>query len=271
MRRLFRWTPPLIALAIVWLVAARPDGVPSPPDADVLRIATANLHHDNPTVPDATALLLRLAPHALIALEWTGRNLDESRLSSAGYVRVLSEPREGTRGVALFTRREIPAEAQVVAAPLPEPCALPIGTARLKWKDGDLSLLALHSPPPVPACKGANTPTMRAVASWIEGGRMTRDVGRARKGDPVLVAGDLNALPFAPGVRALTSVGLVDAFAALRTRPGPTWAPFVRYVNLPAMARIDYVFVPPALTPTRAWSLTTPGSDHRAVVADVRR
>jgi endonuclease/exonuclease/phosphatase (EEP) superfamily protein YafD len=271
MRRFSKWTLALLALAIAWLVAGRPDATPAPPAADVFRVATANVHYDNPKAAEATAALSRSAPHVLIVLEWTGRNLDHAPLIAAGYVRVLSEPRNGTHGLALFARRDLPAEASILPAPVPGPCALPIGTARVTWKGSALSLIAVHAPPPVPGCKGANAPSLRAVASWIERGRMRRDVGSARKDDPVIVAGDLNAFPFAEGVRALKGVGLVDTFAALRTRPGPTWAPFVRYVRLPALARIDYVLASSLLEPVAAWSLATPGSDHRTVVADLRR
>jgi endonuclease/exonuclease/phosphatase (EEP) superfamily protein YafD len=49
--------------------------------------------------------------------------------------------------------------------------------------------------------------------------------------------------------------------------PGPTWT---LSFGVPAMARIDGVLVPDAWPVLDAWTVEVDGSDHRAVVADVR-
>jgi len=62
------------------------------------------------------------------------------------------------------------------------------------------------------------------------------------------------------------SAGLVDSYAAVNWRPGPTWSP-LRFI--PAMARIDYVFVPEELTIAGSCTIHLPGSDHRGVITDI--
>jgi endonuclease/exonuclease/phosphatase (EEP) superfamily protein YafD len=105
-----------------------------------------------------------------------------------------------------------------------------------------------------------------ALAELIEGGRMARNLGACRAGDPVVVVGDLNALPVWKGIRRLGSRGLVDTYAAARRRPTGTWS---AHPWLPRIARIDYIFAPEGTDVRGAWAVGLPGSDHRLVVADL--
>jgi len=76
--------------------------------------------------------------------------------------------------------------------------------------------------------------------------------------DPVLLMGDLNAVPEAPEL-----AGLLPAFRDAAAGAGPTY---------PAEApdrRIDYVLVSPWVEVTGAEVLSTPASDHLPVVADL--
>jgi endonuclease/exonuclease/phosphatase (EEP) superfamily protein YafD len=118
----------------------------------------------------------------------------------------------------------------------------------------------------VAACRASRAPYLRALAALVQDGRTSRAVGAVAAGTPVLLAGDLNALRWEGPIRALAGRGLADAFRAGSWRLGPTWSP---HPWSPALARIDYVWMPEGASAEGAWALAVPGSDHRAVVADV--
>jgi endonuclease/exonuclease/phosphatase (EEP) superfamily protein YafD len=88
---------------------------------------------------------------------------------------------------------------------------------------------------------------------------------------PQVLLGDFNASRDHSPFRALLRTGLVDAAEAVRMSPwaGVTW-PSDR-VRMPASVRLDHVLVTPgpiAVCAVRVIPLS--GSDHRAVVADLR-
>jgi vancomycin resistance protein VanJ len=96
---------------------------------------------------------------------------------------------------------------------------------------------------------------LEQLAAWVN----------AREG-PVLLGGDLNATSYAPQVRRL----LADTGLALDQQASPsqafagTFPASLRMLGL----KIDHILVRD-ITIRRAWTLPAPGSDHRAVVADV--
>jgi endonuclease/exonuclease/phosphatase family metal-dependent hydrolase len=79
---------------------------------------------------------------------------------------------------------------------------------------------------------------------------------------PVVIGGDMNGHPSDPAVEALTE-RYEDAWRAAGEGEG-----FTMPAELP-MARIDYLFVGPALRPLRAWTVASTASDHLMVVAEV--
>lgn len=79
-----------------------------------------------------------------------------------------------------------------------------------------------------------------------------------------VLGGDLNAEPDAPGPAAVRS-HLTDVWEEVGSGPGPTFP-----AHAPT-ARIDYVFVGPAVRALRAWTAGGPElSDHLMVVVDLR-
>ena len=79
---------------------------------------------------------------------------------------------------------------------------------------------------------------------------------------PVLLGGDLNALPWDPATSAIAHT-YPDAWAAVGAGDGPT---------MPAVdptARIDFLFAEPTVRPLRVWTVPTTASDHLMVVADL--
>jgi endonuclease/exonuclease/phosphatase (EEP) superfamily protein YafD len=231
-----------------------------------MRVATANLQLGNSRPADAARRLGGLDLDLLLVLEWTGSNLDLEAMRRRSLVPVLDAPHPGTHGILVLVRASMDVTAAVVPSPVEGPCAMPLAAVRIPHPETSFSVLGVHPPPPIAVCRDTTEPTVRAISSWINDGRLIVDVGPARSGDPVVVLGDFNQLPYLGSWRLLRSRGLVDTYAASRRRPGPTWSP-TRY--LPAFARIDYVFAPSWFRPLDSWNLRLPGSDHRAVMTEL--
>lgn len=257
-----------LAVASATVLTAAVISVPSPVPAAAhggLRIVTANLYYANRRPAAASQRLAALNADVLVMLERSVDNLDTAMLSGADRIVVIDEPRAGTHGIAIIARAALAPQAALLPAPAGGPCAMPMAVLRWRTRRDWLALVAIHAPPPIAACRNTNAPTLATLAGWVDGGRLSRDLGPARRGDRVLVAGDLNTLPGSTGMAALRVGGLVDSYAAVQWRPGPTWSP---HRWLPAMARIDYILAPADLSVRRAATIGLPGSDHRAILAD---
>ena len=98
-----------------------------------------------------------------------------------------------------------------------------------------------------------------------ERGRQVRELRSLLVGasQPVVLGADLNALPEDAGPRALAEQ-LTDVWARVGTGPGAT------FPSHAPTARIDYLFVGPAVRALRAWTAGGTVSDHLMVVADLR-
>ncbi|MFN3649684.1 MAG: endonuclease/exonuclease/phosphatase family protein [Armatimonadota bacterium] len=90
---------------------------------------------------------------------------------------------------------------------------------------------------------------------------------RAERG-PVLIAGDFNAPARSLVHRTLRGAGFRDAFAERGRGYGYTYGHATRLGH--SFVRIDHILVSPALEVERCWTGSPDGSDHRAVVADLR-
>ena len=262
--RILSVTVGALALFLLWTLPAWPDL--GHPDRNVLRVFTANLMTGNDQGTEATKVICAGRPHVIVLQEWTGKNADLDLLRRKGYKVIIDHPERGTHGICVLTRGfQDPVTAKVIASPVNGPCKIPIGTVRLQYKKNFYTIIGLHAPPPIEACKNTTEPTIRAVAKWIANGRLTKDIGAGRAGDLVIVAGDLNVFPFNGALETLQSTGLKDAFERTNWRYGPTYSP-TQY--LPAAIRIDYILS--SLQPVDAKTIHLPGSDHRGVVADLK-
>jgi endonuclease/exonuclease/phosphatase (EEP) superfamily protein YafD len=90
--------------------------------------------------------------------------------------------------------------------------------------------------------------------------------------EPLIVLGDFNTTEGQPGYRLLYQLGLEDAHEAAGWGLGFTYpAPRTRVSWLPIpLIRIDHVFFSEAWQATEAWTTPLMGSDHQAIVADLR-
>lgn len=258
----------LFGLLAAAVLLSLPASIPLPrlETKEQLRFASANLYFGNHEVEALTQRLLALNADVLLLLEWSGHNLDLGRMRQSGLRVVVNHARAGTHGILVVARVGLALTAQVHAAPVRGPCAMPYVSLRMRRDTQSYALLGIHVPPPISACVATTNATLRYFAQYIENGKLTAHLAPAQIADPVILMGDFNALPFAPSIRRFQMLGLIDSYGATNWRPGPTWSP-VSW--MPAIARIDYIFVSREILVRDARSITLPGSDHRLVVTDV--
>lgn len=272
----------VLAIFLVVIVAAiashfRPaDEAPNAnPGRGVVRVVAANIDTMNRDPERLASKLISMNPNIVVLLERSVRgegnpgqqNIALRPFKEAGYEIALDQPRvrPGTHGASLLIRGLPISAARLEAAPWSGPCRIPLVVARLQ--SPEIAVIGIHAPPPIPDCHGTNRSALLKVASMIENGRLRSDFGPAQKGDPVIIAGDLNAFPWHPAVLEFWFSGLSDGYSRVRFPPGPTFSPFPK---IPKFVRLDYVFGPSDASFTEAWIVDLPGSDHRGVVVDIQ-
>lgn len=227
-----------------------------PADGPVLRILTANLRLGRAAAGPIVELAHQTAADVLFLQELTDDTL--ARLKHAGLDTLLpnelTEPvAAGGRGSSIHARYPL---SDGLAVP---PSALAQPAARLDLPSGrSVQLVCVHSLPPRPAW------SRRAVDNW------RRDLSMLpAPGDlPVILAGDFNATLDHAQFRRLLRLGYADAASQTGNGLVPTWGPPPR--GVPGVLAIDHVLVDPRCA-VRATSVhRLPGTDHRAVYAEVR-
>ena len=268
--RTLLWIMSIVAfMCLLVLIAGNiPSADPQPRvNKDItVRIVAANLCASNSRPLDTGRYLSQLDADLFFLFEWTGTNVDLTSLYRAGVRSLLEYPRGGTHGVCVLSKQTLGAHPFLITNTVARKCAIPLVIVRIKIKTGWLNILGVHAPPPIRSCGTENTKTLAEVAKWIDAGRLIKRIGPVPPGDPVIVAGDLNAHPFSASIRNLRNRGLVEVGSATRWRPVFTWAP-TRW--LPYIAKLDYVLVGPDLKVNSSWVLELPGSDHRLVMAEI--
>jgi endonuclease/exonuclease/phosphatase (EEP) superfamily protein YafD len=153
-------------------------------------------------------------------------------------------------GGALWTRLEVRSRS-VVPGRFGQPAT------RLAVPGGpDVEVTAVHTDPP--------TRSAAQVTRWTEDLRLLPDPE-----DTVLrvLAGDFNATPDHAAFRRLLRRGWVDAARVTGRALRPTWSP----VRSPVpRLTLDHVLVDPRIGVASLEVVHVPGSDHRALVADLR-
>ncbi|MCW2607594.1 MAG: hypothetical protein JWO60_2287, partial [Frankiales bacterium] len=221
-------------------------------DAPRLRVVTANLYVMNPD-PSASGRALRaLHPDVLVVPELTAAGL--AGLQASGLLTDLPHRAlalEGRpEGVGVFSRTPL---ADVVLRPVGVRL-LPRVTVRVGGVD--VRVLAVHTLPPFLGWSGL----------WR--GALADLAGEARGSDlPLVVAGDLNADRDHAAFRRLLDAGLRDSADERGRGLSRTWP------SRAPLLQLDHVLVRDGsrgrLLPLAVREAVVPGSDHRAVVADV--
>lgn len=136
----------------------------------------------------------------------------------------------------------------------------------------EISRVLLQVPGAVPVTvTGVHTtsPGRGRVPTWNRDLAALTSISKQTSG-PQVMLGDFNASRDHAPFRTLLDTGLVDAAEAVRMTPwaAVTW-PADR-PGLPAVVRLDHVLVTPAWIGVRAVQVReVPGTDHRAVLADL--
>jgi endonuclease/exonuclease/phosphatase (EEP) superfamily protein YafD len=256
-----------IAFLRVWLIKLIPAlifmitaGTPLFPKPIQLTLAILNLYGGNQN-SKALDPVLNNPVDVLVLIEWNGS--PHLRAKLVNYTFRVDLPESGASGMAILTK-DIPAHGTVIQNPVPGPCALPFAGIAFTLGDSDITVIGVHAPPPVNYCRETTEETITAIQDWITNGRLNRSIGSIAASDHLIIAGDLNALPWSPVIRNFKYLGMVDTATRCNQIIRGTWSPN-RFI--PKLARIDYIFAPQSFTIKDSKTVRIPGSDHRGVYA----
>jgi endonuclease/exonuclease/phosphatase (EEP) superfamily protein YafD len=253
-RRIVAGVAGVAAVALALAVVPRALGGPQPEGAGGPRLVvmTTNLDKGRGDAAAVMGLVRERHVDVLSVQELTPGAL--GRLHAAGAAELLpwraQDPRPGDAGSALLARRRVrPAAAPDVAGAAQPEAALDVpGAPTVRVK-------AVHPPAPVG----------RARERVWRGAIRSMPSADAR-GDVRIVAGDFNATLDHRELRRLLDRGYVDAGDAAGKGLAWTWPRLRR--RAPPIT-IDHVLVDRRVRVRRVSVETIPGSDHRAVIAEL--
>ena len=243
----------LAGLAVhVWWFSPMVSGAnpPAPEDAEVLRVMTSNLYNGDADGLAVVAAASEEDIDVLVVQEITLEALQD--MESGGLVELfpyrIGVPGDDAEGTMVFTR-ERPEDAS------------PLDTTWDGWEVrlGSLTLLGVHPVSPV------------QVSEWRRDHVAVREAAVAADAD--LVVGDLNATTDHEPMRRRADEGFRSATELANEGWQPTWPAHGRTslmgVPLPHLVQIDHVLLGPSLAAVGTHTLDIPGTDHRALVAEV--
>ncbi|WP_138759859.1 endonuclease/exonuclease/phosphatase family protein [Modestobacter altitudinis] len=227
-----------------------------PTDGRALRLVSLNMLHGRADPAAVVALVRSIDADVLALAEVTPAAVSgllaagvAGRLPHAHVVPAGAGQPAGAGG-ALWTRLEV-RERSVAPGRFGQP------SARLAVPGGrDLEVTAVHTHPP--------TTSAGQVARWEDDLELLPDPAA---GVLRVLAGDFNATPDHGAFRRLLRRGWVDAARVTGQAMRPTWSP-VR-VPVPRLT-LDHVLVDPRIGVVSLAVVHVPGTDHRALVADLR-
>ncbi len=127
---------------------------------------------------------------------------------------------------------------------------------------GQVSLIAVHPRPPIGDATG-----------WADDHAVLLKAAAAAVG-PVIVSGDFNATPDHRQLHDLYAEGLSDAVDASTAGWQPTWPASgelaIFGIPVPSMLQIDHVLVSKDVRAVRTQTVPLAGTDHRAVIAQLK-
>lgn len=207
--------------------------------------------------PDGLAeAAAELSPDVFVQVEARSRVVPGMTALAQNFDVPMPRPSHAT---AVFCKPTIACESLVTEEIGSRTKTMPLGLVRVQ---GQFCLMALHGPPPVPLDASGLQPYMDRVAAAIANGRMSKDWGPCRVGDPVVVAGDMNAVPGSWAARTLRDRGLTDEFR-YQGLFAISWPFGGDTLNLPTM-QLDHLYSG-AVEVDGAKMVSLPGADHRGV------
>ncbi|TDD41481.1 endonuclease/exonuclease/phosphatase family protein, partial [Nonomuraea terrae] len=244
----------VVCACLAWLVVPRAIAGDAPARGRPLRVLTANLNGGRGDAAVITDLVRRLDVDVLSVQELTFSARD--RLAEAGLEGMLpyqiSSPElRGPEGSGVYSRhplRERTGLFQPVGHHMPvAEVSLPGGSS--------VEVVVVHPVAPVPS----------TVPEWEAG--VASLPPAPGSGPPRILAGDFNATLDHAVFRRLLATGYTDAADATGQGLMPTW-PHGR--SLPPLVTIDHVLTDARAGALRVRVFDVPGSDHRALFADLR-
>ncbi len=239
-----------IALALhlyVYVQAAWPAPQPAA-EGPSLRLLLHNVYIDNRRRPTAIDQARTAAADVAVFLEvdhaWV------AALDALPLPHRLRIPRDDGFGIAVYTRHPI-LDHEIWQL---DDNGIPTVCLRLAIDGTPCTLIATHPLPPV----GANYAHARNAHLRALAARLHAIVG------PVVVAGDLNTTPYAPCYRDLIANSILRNAASRRWHP-PTWR-----AHGPLALPLDHLLVSPTIAVVDHRVLSSCGSDHCAVLVDLR-
>jgi endonuclease/exonuclease/phosphatase family metal-dependent hydrolase len=234
---------------------ARPGRQP-PATGPVLRVLTANLLVGRAAEARVVSLVRGTGADVLFAQELTDGAV--TRLIRAGLGDLLPYEMTDTRasgacGSGIYARYPLSDGHALAPTTIAQPAA------RLDLPSGrSVHLVCVHLRAPSPPWRRG------AVARWRDDMSVLPPPG-----DPIVIlAGDFNGTLDHAQVRRLLRSGYTDAASEAGGGLVPTWGPEPR--GRPALLTIDHVLIDPRCAVRAASVHRLPGSDHRAVYAELR-
>lgn len=216
--------------------------LPEDPVADAqMRVFSQNLRFDNPTPDRVLGALYATEPDVVLLQEMSDANREALRPLEDRYRTRIFCPFEAIGGIEVLTR--YPAVSDPVCAE-----GQGVAWARVKTPWGEVTLVSLHLHWPWPY--GAQAAQADAVAGLL-----------AELEEPVLIGGDFNIAPWSHAVDEVEASTGTRVLRGLRL----TLQRDMFWPGLP----LDHLLVSEDLA-GQVRQLGTNGSDHRALVADIR-
>ena len=225
-----------------------------PAHGPALRVLTANLLHGRASPEAVVSLVARTRAHVLFLQEFTEDA--QLRFKQAGLTELLPYyvtdiGGASANGGGIYARFPLTEEPP----PAPNPVTQP--TAWLELPGGQrVELVCVHTRPPTPPA------SRRKVARW----RRQLATLPPPADPPRVLAGDFNATLDHVQFRRLLRLGHADAAAQVGKGLIPTWGPVGRL----ALLALDHILADPRCAVLAASVHNLPGSDHRALYAELR-
>lgn len=196
---------------------------------------------------------------AIITVEQRGAAIDGMVRVADNYDQSLPRPSYGS---AAYCRDETRCTATVSELIGSQTIAMPVVQLRL----AGACVLGMHAPPPYPYDPTGMHPYVTALLERIVDGHMRTAWGACLAGDPVVLVGDLNAVPGSRPYRRMRSAGLRDPRRWVGVY-GLTWPTGGGWPWVPLL-RLDHVLIGAA--PVRlVQTMRVPDTDHKALVVAI--
>ncbi|GDX79822.1 hypothetical protein LBMAG42_16330 [Deltaproteobacteria bacterium] len=231
---------------------------PAPVEAEPVVIAIANLKAGNTEARAAAEAIAAKHPDLVLLTECSRVSLAEATFASNGLQLVLDGRDPSPWGICVAARVE--GDVALIPAAWKGPCVGPMVVGRFELGRGPVALIGVHLPPRVPNCEATTDAAVAALAVLVSNGRLVADLGPAKAGDAVILAGDLNSYDkkLAPlRVAGLADTGEIEGVKLTTWQVGPIklW--------------LDHVLIPKSWPAEGTRVFEVPGSDHAGLVTTI--